>query len=60
MPERPVNKDKGKGQQYGDDGRIVRESTFWNDVPAFQALGLPVLTVHYWDADFDPSALVAS
>jgi steroid delta-isomerase-like uncharacterized protein len=47
-------------QQYGDDGRIVRESTFWNDVPAFQALGLPVLTVHYWDADFDPSALVAS
>jgi steroid delta-isomerase-like uncharacterized protein len=47
-------------QQYGDDGRIVRESTFWNDVPAFQALGLPVLTVHYWDADFDPSSLVAS
>ena len=47
-------------QQYGDDGRIVRESTFWNDVPAFQALGLPVQTVHYWDADFDPSALLAS
>jgi steroid delta-isomerase-like uncharacterized protein len=47
-------------QQYGDDGRIVRESTFWNDVPAFKALGLPVQTVHYWDADFDPSALTAS
>lgn len=47
-------------QQYGEDGRIVRESTFWNDVPAFKALGLPVQTVHYWDADFDPSALLAS
>jgi steroid delta-isomerase-like uncharacterized protein len=44
--------------EYDGDGRIVRESTFWNDVPAFQALGLPVLTIHYWDADFDPSTMM--
>jgi len=43
--------------QLDADGKIVRESTFWNDVPVFQALGLPVLTPHYWAADFDPNSL---
>jgi len=46
--------------QLDADGKIVRESTFWNDVPVFQELGLPVLTPHYWDADFDPSSLLPS
>lgn len=43
--------------QLDADGKITRESTFWNDVPVFQRLGLPVLTPAYWEADFDPSAL---
>lgn len=46
--------------QLDSDGKIVRESTYWNDVPVFQALGLPVLTPHYWAADFDPSSLVGT
>jgi steroid delta-isomerase-like uncharacterized protein len=41
-------------------GRITRESTFWNDVPVFQELGLPVLTPEYWAADFDPASLAPS
>ncbi|MBL7499383.1 hypothetical protein I6A84_27825 [Frankia sp. CNm7] len=43
--------------QFDADGRIDRELTNWNDVPVLQQLGLPVLTPHYWEADFDPSLL---
>jgi len=46
--------------QLDADGTITRESTYWNDVPVFQQLGLPVLTPEYWTADFDPSTLAAS
>ena len=46
--------------QLDADGRIVRESTFWNDTPVLQELGLPVATVHYWDADFDPATAFPS
>jgi steroid delta-isomerase-like uncharacterized protein len=45
--------------QFDSDGKIVLESTCTNDNPIFQALGIPVLTPHYWDADFDPASLVA-
>lgn len=45
--------------QLDAGGKIVRESTYWNDVPVYQRLGLPVLTPHYWAADFDPSSLVS-
>jgi steroid delta-isomerase-like uncharacterized protein len=45
--------------QFNDDGKIVLESTVFNDNPIFQELGIPVMTVHYWDADFDPAALMA-
>ena len=45
--------------QFNADGKIVLESTHFNDNPVFQALGLPILTPHYWDADFDPATLVA-
>lgn len=34
------------------DGKIVRESTFWNDPPALAELGVPVSTPHYWEKDF--------
>jgi steroid delta-isomerase-like uncharacterized protein len=40
-------------------GKIVLDSTVMNDNPIFQALGLPIMTVHYWDEDFDPAALMA-
>jgi steroid delta-isomerase-like uncharacterized protein len=43
--------------QFAADGRIDRELTNWNDTPVLQELGLPVLTPHYWDADFDPASL---
>jgi len=45
--------------QFNSDGKIVLESTCFNDNPIFQELGIPVATVHYWDADFDPAALLA-
>jgi steroid delta-isomerase-like uncharacterized protein len=46
--------------QLDDEGKVTRESTFWNDVPVFQQLGLPVLTPAYWEADFDLDAFLAS
>jgi steroid delta-isomerase-like uncharacterized protein len=45
--------------QFSGDGKIVLESTCFNDNPIFQELGIPVATPHYWDADFDPAALAA-
>lgn len=45
--------------QFNEDGKIVLESTCFNDNPIFQELGIPVMTPHYWDADFDPASLVA-
>jgi steroid delta-isomerase-like uncharacterized protein len=45
--------------QFNADGKIVLESTCFNDNPVFQQLGIPVLTPHYWEADFDPASLVA-
>jgi steroid delta-isomerase-like uncharacterized protein len=44
--------------QFDAAGKIVLESTYFNDTPIFQTLGIPVATIHYWDADFDPAALV--
>ena len=45
--------------QFDADGKIVLESTCFNDNPIFQELGIPIMTPHYWDADFDPASLVA-
>jgi steroid delta-isomerase-like uncharacterized protein len=45
--------------QFDGEGKIVLESTCWNDVPVFQSLGLPLMTVHYWEEGFDPSSLAA-
>jgi steroid delta-isomerase-like uncharacterized protein len=44
--------------QFNSDGKIVLESTCFNDNPIFQELGIPVATPHYWDANFDPASLV--
>jgi steroid delta-isomerase-like uncharacterized protein len=46
--------------QFDSDGKVDHESTFWNDVPVFQELGLPVATPAYWAADFDASALTGA
>lgn len=45
--------------RFDADGKIVLDSTVMNDNPIFQALGLPIMTVHYWDKDFDPAAMMA-
>jgi steroid delta-isomerase-like uncharacterized protein len=46
--------------QFDAAGKVSRESTFWNDVPVFQELGLAVLTPAYWEAGFDFSSLAPS
>ena len=46
--------------QFDADEKVDRESTFWNDVPVYQQLGLPVATPPYWEADFDSGSLAAS
>ena len=46
--------------QIDEHGKVTRESTFWNDVPVFQQLGLPVVTPSYWEADFDLDAFLAA
>ena len=43
--------------QLDGDGRIVRETTYWNDTPVLQELGLPVITPEYWVEGFDPASL---
>lgn len=39
------------------DGRIARETTYWNDTPVLQELGLPIITPEYWVEGFDPASL---
>ena len=46
--------------QFDAAGKVNRELTYWNDVPVYQQLGLPVLTPAYWEADFDFSSLAPS
>jgi steroid delta-isomerase-like uncharacterized protein len=36
-------------QQYGADGLIVRESTYWNDLRPLQTLGVKAEASHYWN-----------
>jgi len=45
--------------QFDDEGRIVLESTFLNDNPIYQQLGLPIITPHYWEEGFDPASFTA-
>jgi steroid delta-isomerase-like uncharacterized protein len=46
--------------QFDADGRILLESTCWEDNGVFVELGVPILRPHYWEADFDMEAFVAS
>lgn len=39
-------------QQLDADGKITRETTYWNDTPLLQELGVPAVTLHYWEKDF--------
>ena len=43
--------------QLDGDGRIARETTYWNDTPVLQELGLPIITPESWVEGFDPAAL---
>jgi steroid delta-isomerase-like uncharacterized protein len=43
--------------RFDDAGKIVLESTFLNENPVFQQLGLPLIAPHYWEEGFDPSSL---
>ncbi len=39
------------------EGKIARETTYWNDTPVLQELGLPIVTPEYWVEGFDPASL---
>lgn len=43
--------------QLDTDGKIARETTYWNDTPVLQELGLPIITPEYWVEGFDPASL---
>ena len=43
--------------QFNEEGEIILESTFLNENPIFQQLGLPIITPHYWEEGFDPASL---
>jgi steroid delta-isomerase-like uncharacterized protein len=43
--------------RFDDAGKIILESTFLNENPIFQELGLPIITPHYWEEGFDPASL---
>ncbi|MDX6217077.1 MAG: hypothetical protein QOG99_2661 [Frankiales bacterium] len=42
------------------DGKVLLESTYWEDNNIFVQLGKPIIRPHYWDEDFDMEAFVAS
>jgi len=46
--------------KFDADGKISFESTFWEDNRIFVQLGLPIIRPHYWEADFDIEAFMAS
>lgn len=44
-------------QALDRNGKIVRETTYWNDTPVLQELGMPIITPEYWVEGFDPASL---
>ncbi|KLL09929.1 hypothetical protein [Protofrankia coriariae] len=44
--------------QFDSEGKIILESTYWEDNTVFEALGVPVVRPHYWDENFDPASLL--
>lgn len=45
--------------QFDGDGKIILESTCFNDNPIFKQLDIPIMTPHYWEEGFDPASLMA-
>ncbi|GAB24080.1 hypothetical protein GOPIP_062_00320 [Gordonia polyisoprenivorans NBRC 16320 = JCM 10675] len=45
--------------QLNAEGKIVHESTYWNDTPVLQELGIPLITPEYWVEGFDPASIGA-
>ncbi|MFA7587793.1 MAG: hypothetical protein WCY11_16625, partial [Novosphingobium sp.] len=45
--------------EFDNSGKIVLESTYWEDNRAFAALGLPIVRPHYWEEGFDPASLAS-
>lgn len=45
--------------EFDDAGRILRESTYWEDNRVFEQLGIPLMRPHYWEEDFDMEAFLA-
>lgn len=43
--------------QLDAGGKIARETTYWNDTPVLQELGLSIITPEYWVEGFDPASL---
>jgi steroid delta-isomerase-like uncharacterized protein len=46
--------------QLDANGKVRYESTYWEDNRIFVQLGLPIVRPHYWEADFDMEAFLAS
>ena len=46
--------------QFDAAGKIILESTCWEDNRVFVELGLPIIRPHYWREDFDMEAFIAS
>jgi steroid delta-isomerase-like uncharacterized protein len=44
--------------QFDGNGKILLESTCWEDNRVFEALGVPVIRPHYWEEGFDPASLL--
>jgi steroid delta-isomerase-like uncharacterized protein len=41
--------------QFDDQGKIVLESTYWEDNQVLTQLGVPIARPHYWAEGFDPA-----
>lgn len=50
--DRPLSAIGITWHQLDADGRITRETTYWNDPPLLAELGVPVQTPHYWEEGF--------
>lgn len=46
--------------QLDAHGKIERETTYWNDTPVLQELGVPIITPEYWVEGFDPATLAGA
>ncbi|WP_354698851.1 hypothetical protein DSM112329_04549 [Paraconexibacter sp. AEG42_29] len=46
-------------QEFDDQGKILRENTYWEDNRIFEQLGIALMRPHYWEEDFDMEAFLA-